>query len=167
DERLRDWFASVWERVTLGKSRYTATTSGFVPGKVVGALALSGAPRYVEWLREECYTQDGYKRVPRCVLNGDEAVWRAFLTGYNATDGLKSAPTTYTYKNFKTNSAVLAMGLWWLAKKALKQDLCLNVDVGPPERPGPFYSINLRSPHPQGNKGAHLRKDLSEVKRIV
>ncbi len=167
DARLRNWFAGVWERVTLGKSRYTATTSGFVPGKIVGALALSGAPHYLQWLRDECYTSDGYKRVPRCVLNGDEAVWRAFLTGYNATDGLKSAPTKYYYKNFKTNSPVLAMGLWWLAKKALKQELCLNVETGPPERPGPFYSMNLRSPNPQGNKGAHLRKDLSEVKRIV
>lgn len=166
DARLREWFAGVWERVTLGKSRYSATTSGFVPGKIVGSLALSGAPHYLAWLRDECYTADGYKRVPRCVLNGDEAVWRAFLTGYNATDGLKSAPTIYKYKNFKTNSPVLAMGLWWIAKKALKQDLCLNVEVGPPERPGPFYSMNLRSPNP-GNKGAHLRKDLSEVKRVV
>jgi len=167
DARLRNWFAGVWERVTLGTSTYHPSTSGFVPGKIVGALALSAAPRYVEWLRDECYTSEGYKRVPRCVLNGDEAIWRAFLTGYNATDGLKSSPTTYTYKNFKTNSPVLAMGLWWLAKKALNQELCLNVDVGPPERPGPFYSMNLRSPNPQGNKGAHLRKDLSEVKRIV
>lgn len=166
DERLRNWFGGVWERVTLGSSRYTATTSGFVPGKIVGALALS-APRYIEWLREECYTDDGYKRVPRCVLNGDEAVWRAFLEGYNATDGLKAAPTTYRYKNFKTNSPVLAMGLWWMAKKALNQDLCLNVEVGPPERPGPFYSMNLRSPNVKGDNGAHLRKDLSEVKRIV
>ncbi len=167
DARLRDYFAGVWERVTLGKSTYTATKSGFVPGKVVGALALSGAPRYIEWLREECYTREGYKRVPRCILNGNEAIWRAFLEGYNATDGLKAGHCTHRYKNFKTNSPVLAMGLWWLAKKALGQELVLNVEVGPPERPGPFYSLNLRSPKPLGNKGAHLRKDLSEVKRVV
>jgi GDPmannose 4,6-dehydratase len=59
------------------------------------------------------------------------------------------------------------MGLWWLAKKALGQELVLNVEVGPAERPGPFYSLNLRSPKPQGDKGAHLRKDLREVKRVV
>jgi GDPmannose 4,6-dehydratase len=144
-----------------------ATTSGFVPGKVVGALALRGAPRYIEWLRDECYTSEGYKRVPHCVLNGDEAVWRAFLEGYNATEGLKAGNGTYRYKNFKTNSPVLAMGLWWLAKKALKQDLVLNVEAGPEERPGPFYSLNLRSPNPQGRKGAQMRKDLREVKRVV
>ena len=32
-------------------ARYTPTTSGFVPGKIVGALALNGAPTFVEWLR--------------------------------------------------------------------------------------------------------------------
>jgi GDPmannose 4,6-dehydratase len=166
DARLREIFAGAWKRVTCGDARYTPTTSGFVPGKIIGALALSVAPTFVEWLRSECYTESGYKRIPRVVLNGDEAVWRAFLCGYNQTDGLKAGNGTYKYKNFKTNSPVLAMGLWWMAKRALKQETVLNVEVGPPERPGPFYSINLRSPR-EGNKGAHLRRDLSEVKRVV
>jgi len=160
-------FAQVWERQTLGNARYSATSSGFRPDSVVGALALNGAPRFLEWLREECYTRDGYKRVPRVVLNADEAVWRAFLEGYNATDGLKAGNATHRYKNFKTNSPVLAMGLWWMTRKALGQEVVLNVDVGPAERPGPFYSMNLRSPNSVGNKGAHLRKDLAEVKRVV
>jgi len=164
---LRGYFAGVWERQTLGSTSYNATTSGFVQGRVVGALALNGAPRFLEWLREECYTKEGFKCVPRIVLNGDEAVWRAFLEGYNATDGLKAGNGTYRYKNFKTNSQVLAMGLWWMASKALGQELVLNVEEGPAARPGPFYSINLRSPNPHGAKGAHLRKDLREVKRIV
>ena len=167
DARLREYFSGAWERVTMGSTSYSDTSSGFVSTGVVGALALNGAPEYVEWLRRECYTKDGYKRVPRCVLNGDEAVWRAFLEGYNATDGLKSSPTTYRYKNFKTNSPMLALGLWWMARKALNQEICLNVDVGPAERPGPFYSLNLRSPNCLGAKGAHLRKDLREVKRVV
>ncbi len=166
DARLRSYFAEVWERQTLGYTTYSATSSGFVEGRTVGALALNGAPRFLEWLREECYTSCGLKRVPRVVLNGDEAVWRAFLEGYNATDGLKAGNGKYRYKNFKTNSAVLAMGLWWMARKALGQDLVLDVDHGPPERPGPFYSLNLRSPNAVGEKGAHLRRDLSEVKRI-
>ena len=164
---LRAAFGEVWKRVTCGDVRYSETTSGFIPGKVVGALMLKGAPTYVEWLRSECYTQSGHKRVPRVVLNGGVDVWRAFLAGYNSTDGLKAGPGTYTYKNFKTNSPVLAMGLWWMAKRALQQETVLNVEVGPPERPGPFYSINLRSPNVQGNKGAHLKRDLAEVKRVV
>jgi len=167
DSHVRGAFAEVWKRVTCGDVRYSPTTSGFVEGKIIGALALVGAPTFVEWLRSECYTESGHKRVPRIVLNGDEGVWRAFLSGYNQTDGLKAGHGTYLFKNFKTNSPVLAMGLWWMAKRALGQDLVLNVEVGPAERPGPFYSINLRSPNPVGNKGAHLRRDLAEVKRIV
>ncbi|GAC1503357.1 MAG: hypothetical protein NVS1B14_08690 [Vulcanimicrobiaceae bacterium] len=167
DERLRNFFAEVWERQTLGAARYTPSSSGFVPGRIVGALALSGAPRFVEWLRDECYTSDGYKRVPRIVLNADAAAWRAFLEGYNATDGLKANRCTYRYRNFKTNSPVLAMGLWWMTRKALNQDVVLNVEIGPPARPGPFYSMNLRTSNEVGAKGAHLRKDLREVKRVV
>jgi GDP-D-mannose dehydratase len=163
---LRAAFADVWKRVTCGNVRYAESTSGFIPGRVVGALLLSGAPTYVEWLRSECYTEDGYERVPRVVLNGGIEIWRAFLAGYNSTDGLKAGNGAYAYKNFKTNSAVLAMGLWWMAKRALGQETVLNVEVGPPERPGPFYSINLRSPG-ANNKGAHLKRDLAEVKRVV
>jgi len=165
--RLRETFADAWRRVTCGDVTYRPSTSGFEPGKIVGALALNAAPRFTQWLREECYTETGHKRIPRVVLNGDEAVWRAFLTGYNQTDSLKAGQGACTFKNFKTNSPVLAMGLWWLAKRALGQDLVLSVDVGPPARPGPFYSINLRSPNVPGNKGAHLKRDLAEVKRVV
>jgi GDPmannose 4,6-dehydratase len=167
DETMRREFAEAWAAETQGFTTYSATTSGFVPGKVIGSLALNGDRDMLTWLYDECYTVDGHKRIPKVILNGSVEVWRAFLAGYNAADGLKSAPTTYEFKNFKTNSAVLAMGLWWIAKSALGQDLVLNVEVGPAERPGPFYSINLRSPNPQGNKGAHLRKDLRDVKRIV
>ena len=167
NSQLRAAFADVWKRVTCGDARYTPSSSGFVPGRIVGALALKGAPTFVEWLRSECYTESGHKRIPRLVLNGDEATWRAFLSGYNASDGLKAGNGTYTYKNFKTNSPVLAMGLWWMAKRALRQETVLNVEVGPPERPGPFYSINLRSPNRVGDKGAHLRRDLAEVTRVV
>ncbi len=160
---IRNYFGDCWQRVTCGTTTYSKSTSGFTGG-VVGALALNGAPTYVEWLHRECYTEGGYKCVPRVVLNAGPEVWRAFLAGYNATDGLKAGNAT---KNFKTNSAVLAMGLWWMAKHALGQETVLNVDVGPAERPGPFYSINLRTPNAVGGKGAHLRKDLREVKRVV
>ncbi|HET9030049.1 MAG TPA: GDP-mannose 4,6-dehydratase [Candidatus Aquilonibacter sp.] len=118
-----------------------------------GALALDAKTRLSEWLAEECYTADGYQRVPRVILNASEETWLAFLEAFNVTDGVK------------TDSPVLAMGLWWMARKALGQELVLNIDRGPEERPGPFYSLNLRTPNPS-NKGAHLRKDLREVKRV-
>jgi GDPmannose 4,6-dehydratase len=168
NEQLRERFGTIWGRQTAGCATYTSVTSGFVLGRTTGALALNGAPRFVEWLRKECYTEDGYKRVPRIVLNAGRRTWRSFLEGYNAADGLKANPhIAHPFKNFKTNSPALALGLWWMARKALKQECVLNVDVGPPERPGPFYSINLRSPNRIGKMGAHLRKDLRDVKRIV
>ena len=163
---LRQFFGDCWQRVTCGFTSYSATTSGFT-GNVVGSLVLNGAPTYIAWLQSECYTESKHKRVPRVILNAGPEIWRAFLAGYNATDGLKAGKCKYLYKNFKTNSPVLAMGLWWMTKHALGQDTVLNVEVGPVERPGPFYSINLRSPNAVGNKGAHLRKDSREVKRIV
>jgi GDPmannose 4,6-dehydratase len=166
NESLRALFSDRWQRQTLGFTSFSPTSSGFRAGATVGALALNGAPRFVEWLREECYTREGHKRVPRIILNADEDAWLAFLEGYNATDGLKAGSGAYKFKNFKTNSPVLAMGLWWMSRIALKQDCVLNVDVGPAERPGPFYSINLRSPNARG-LGAHLRSDLRVVKRIV
>jgi GDPmannose 4,6-dehydratase len=167
NEMLRTLFANAWRRQTLGSTTYSPTSSGFVPGGVVGALALNGAPRFIEWLRDECYTRTGHKRVPRLILNADESVWRAFLEGYNATDGLKAGRGAHTFKNFTTNSPTLAMALWWMARKALRQECVLNVDVGPSARPGPFYSINLRSPNAVGKVGTHLRTDLRVVKRVV
>jgi GDPmannose 4,6-dehydratase len=165
DQRLRGFFAEAWQRQTLGYTTFSATSAGFRKGGI--ALALNGAPQFLEWLYDECYTSDGSKRVPGVILNADEAVWRAFLEGYNATDGLKAGNATHRYKNFKTNSPVLAMGLWWMTRKALGQDVVLNVDPGPADRSEPSYSMNLRSPNAVGKLGAHLRKDLAEVKRVT
>jgi len=166
DFQLRRKFAETWKQVTCGSSRETYGSSGFVPGRTVGALALKGATPFVHWLREVCYTEDGKKRVPAIVLNADEQIWIAFLEGYNATDGLKAGNARYLFKNFKTNSPTLAMGLWWMTRKSLDQDVVLNVEVGPPERPGPFYSMNLRTPKISAI-GRHLRRDLAEVKRTT
>jgi len=166
DIALRRRFAETWRQVACGWTSETHGGSGFAPGNTVGALALNGAAAFAQWLRDACYTDDGFKRVPSIVLNADPEMWVAFLEGYNATDGLKAGNARYQFKNFKTNSPTLAMGLWWMARKALDQDMVLNVDVGPPERPGPYYSMNLRTPVIAG-RGAHLRRDLAEVKRVV
>ncbi len=166
DGALRQRFAVTWQRVARGWVTGSQTSSGFRPGTTVGALALNGAAAFTAWLHEICYTDDGKKRVPCNVLNAEEQVWTWFLDGYNATDGLKRGNARYGFKNFKTNSPVLAMGLWWLARKALGVELVLNIDEGPHDRPGPYYAINLRTPVITG-KGRHLRRDLAEVKRVT
>ncbi|HEV2037706.1 MAG TPA: GDP-mannose 4,6-dehydratase, partial [Candidatus Eremiobacteraceae bacterium] len=166
DFSLRQRFGRTWQQVTCGWTGEAWSGSGFNPGATVGNLALNGNAAFVAWLRDVCYTDSGHKRVPAIVLNADEQTWVSFLEGYNATDGLKAGNARYQFKNFKTNSPVLAMGLWWLTRKALDQDIVLNVDIGPGERPGPYFSMNLRTPFISG-KGQHLRGDLAEVKRVV
>ena len=164
DIGLRRKFEHVWQQVAYGWASETYGASGFIIGRTVGALALNGSAAFARWLRQACYTDGGDKRVPAIVLNGDEQTWVAFLEGYNATDGLKSGNARYPFKNFKTNSPALATGLWWLASKALGQQPILNIDVGPPERPGPYYSMNLRTPLITG-QGRAPRRDRAEVKR--
>ncbi|MBI3253025.1 MAG: GDP-mannose 4,6-dehydratase [Candidatus Omnitrophica bacterium] len=68
----------------------------------------------------------------------------AFLKGYNLTDGLKSNPCTYEFKNFKTNSATLAMGVWYLIDQTIQQRINLTVETKEDGRI--FYSLNLLSP---------------------
>ena len=97
-----------------------------------------------EWLRAvDIYNGDRTKRVPKIVLNSEVPVMFAFLRGYNLTDGLKSNPCTYEFKNFKTNSATLAMGLWYLIDKTTKQAINLTVETKDDGRI--FYSLNLLS----------------------
>ena len=80
--------------------------------------------------------------------------------GFNAGDGLKSTPCTYEFQSFKTNSAVLAAGLYWLALTTLNQRAIICV-YQREERA--YYQVNLNSPAVPGNKGEHLRQPLEEV----
>ncbi len=160
------YFGDRGQRATGGTTTDSANTSGFA-GQVAGALALNGAPAHLDWLQRECYTDAQQKRVPRAVLNAGPECWRAFLAGYDATDGRKAGDKSYLDTSFKTDSPVLAMGLWWMVKHALRHDTVLNVEAGSDERRGPFYSINPHSPNAAGGNGAPLRRDRSEVKRVV
>jgi GDPmannose 4,6-dehydratase len=164
DAPLRAHFGDCRQHVTCDATSSGATTSGFT-GRVVGALALDGGPTYLEWLEQQCCTESNHKRVPRVILNAGLECWRAFLAGYRAADGLKTGNGSFKSDDFKTDSPVLAMGLWWMAKHALGQETVLNVEAGGAERPGLCYAIDLRSPV-AGNTG-QLRRELSEVKRVV
>jgi GDPmannose 4,6-dehydratase len=84
----------------------------------------------------------------------------AFLRGFHAGDGLKKANGIYEYKGFKTASAVMAAGLYWLALNTLNQRAIICVE----DRDGRvYYQINLNSPSRQGEKGQHLRRPLEQV----
>lgn len=144
DEKLRNRFTELWGKVAGGKVNYYPSKSGFNPENTVGYLGLSGNNSYLHSL--DLYTSDRKKRVPKKVLNASPQVQLAFLRGYNATDGLKKNKCTYEFKNFKTNSATLAMGLIYLIECTTKQKY--NLTVEKPEKPWYhiYYSINLLSP---------------------
>jgi len=141
DLKVMDIMKSLWLKLGLGDIRVENYKTEY--GKTNRAN-LNGNSAYLKYLRDEIYTFDGYKKVPDRVLNSPTEIKLAFLMGYNLTDGLKAAPTTYPFKNFKTNSAVLAQGLLYLISQTTKQDFNITFE-NDPKHYG-YYSINLLSP---------------------
>ncbi len=158
-ERVRE----AWRKLTGGSTSARLGRSGFEGGRPAIQLDLTGSPAFCGWLRTQLYTLRAHKRVPFRILNAQAPARRAFLEGYNAGDGLAAGHGTYLFQSFKTNSAALAQGLWWLARVTLSQRTILCVE----EREGRlYYQINLNSPNPIGQKGAHLRLPLEEVVKV-
>lgn|GEM_PF-90713 len=155
---IRNHFTSLWKLVTGGTTVYYPSESGFKNGKIVGQLRLAGGN---DWLRNlDIYNRDRTKRVPRSVLNASVAVMFAFLKGYNMADGLKENLCTYEFRNFKTNSATLAMGLWFLIERTTHQDINLTLEAKNDGRI--FYSLNILSPVDNTVK-EHAVKELVSV----
>ena len=164
DLSLVERVEGLWRKLTGGATSSRLGRSGFERGTSAIQLDLTGSPSYCGWLRDQLYTRGGHKRVPYRVLNAGRDARSAFLEGYNAGDGLAAGHGNYLFKSFKTNSATLAQGLWWLAHVTLSQRTILCVE----EREGRlYYQINLNSPNPVGAKGAHLRLPLPEVVKVM
>jgi len=150
---FRDRFNTLWQKITGGWTKYHSNKSGFCDN-IVGQLVLNGGN---DWLRKiDIYNKDKTKRIPRLVLNSSPNIMLAFLRGYNACDGLKANPCTYEFRNFKTNSATLAMGLWYLIECTTKQDINLTVETKPDGRI--FYSLNLLTTTDNALKEATIRE---------
>jgi GDPmannose 4,6-dehydratase len=159
DAALRLRLAELWSRVFLGTTSESTLPSGWNPNRKVHPLALRGVPGIGHWLRDQLYTKTGHKQVPPIVLNADAPAQQAFLRGYYAGDGLKRGKGL----SVKTNSPVLAQGLFWLYQ--LDGQIC---SVYAEHRNGRvYYQLNVPSPVPVGAKGAHLREDPAEVRRVV
>ncbi len=169
DRSLLNRVQALWEACAGGWVSDSPGVSGFT-GEPTGGLRLNAERGMLHYLWDILYTADRHKRVPRVVLNADAAAWRAFLSGYNAGDGLKAGYGDREFKNFKTASPPLAAGLWWMASRTLDQKPTLNIDFvrrGPfGEREYAYYSINL-GVEGGPKKGRHLLKPLGEVKTIV
>jgi GDPmannose 4,6-dehydratase len=159
DEGLRFYITQLWSKLFLGRATGHLLPSGWNPDRSVEHVRLVGARGAYAWLREQLYTPTGLKQVPPLVLNANAEARRAFLDGYYAGDGLKRG----NGQAVKTNSAVLAQGLYWL--------YCLEgqpASVYAEQRAGKtYYQLNLPSAVRVGAKGQHLRRDRAEVRRVV
>lgn len=160
DEALLERVAASWRKLTGGNSSRSIGASGFEGGSDVIQLRLNGNREYGRYIYHSLYSRSGHKRIPKRIINACESERLAFLQGFNAGDGLKSTPCTYEFQGFKTASAVMAAGLYWLAVTTLQQRAIICTE----DREGRlYYQVNLNSPQVPGNKGQHLRRPLAEV----
>ena len=159
DEGLRLRMTQLWSKLFMGRATASTLRSGWDPDKTVEHLRLVGAPSATAWLREQLYTRTGLKQVPPLILNAAAAARDAFLEGYYAGDGLKRG----NGESVKTNSAVLAQGLYWLYALDGRR-----ASVYAEQRAGrTYYQLNLPSAVRVGAKGQHLRRDPAEVRKVV
>jgi GDPmannose 4,6-dehydratase len=157
DESLQRRVAELWSRLFLGSARFSEAASGLGPGRG-GQTYLSGAGvAAVQWLRFQLYSDDGFKRVPVLVLNAPLHIQAVYLNGYYAGAGLKAG----NGESIRTNSALLAQGLFWLyANQGRVASVYLEQRSG-----RSYYQLNLPTANPVGEKGQHLCKLASEVRR--
>ncbi len=159
DEGLRLRISQLWSKLFLGRAAGSTLRSGWNPDKPVEHLRLTGAPSATAWLREQLYTRTGLKQVPPLILNADAAARRAFLDGYYAGDGLKRG----NGESVKTDSAVLAQGLYWLYTLEGRP-----ASVYAEQRDHrTYYQLNLPAPVRVGGRGQHLRRDPAEVRKVA
>jgi len=157
DSALRERVAELWSRLFLGTTTTWFSKSGFLPNNAVGQLNLNGGGALCEWLRQQLYTSDGFKKVPMLVLNATPEIQISYLNAYYAGDGLKAG----NGDSIKTNSSTLAQGLCWLY---YQQGRTCSIYT---ERRGEhvYYQLNISSENNQG-KGQHLRKEPAEIRKI-
>ena len=159
DHTLRFRLLQLWSKLFLGSGSESLLPSGWNPDRTVEHLRLKGVSRGVAiWLRDQLYTRTGLKRVPTPVLNADASARRAFLVGYYAGDGLKRG----NGDSVKTNSPVLAQGVYWLYTQEGRPASVYTEQRG--DRT--YYQLNLPTAVPVGAKGAHLRRDPAEVRTV-
>jgi GDPmannose 4,6-dehydratase len=144
DDELRSYLNDMWCSVTHGYTTESESVSGFKPENKVQYLSLNGGNDYLRTL--DIYTSHREKRIPKKILNASREAQFAFLRGYNYCDGLKKNKCAYEFKNFKTNSATLAQGLYYLASKLLNQEMNITLEQKAADPTKLYYSINLLSP---------------------
>jgi hypothetical protein len=118
---------------------------------------------FLDKVGRDFYDEFKCKRVPKKILNSSIEIQRAFLVGYNDSDGLKKNKTIYQFKNFKTNSSTLASGLLFLLKRVTGQEYNINVEyLFNHKKWRNYYSINLLS-----DSDKSLRKSVEKYEKVL
>ena len=167
---IRDRFEYLWSLVTGGYCKYYPSISEF-SNKIVGRLDLYGGTEFVKKYKTEIYSlctdifQHKYKKIPAIILNSSIDIMEAFLIGYNACDGLKKNKCQYNFKNFKTNSPILASGLLFLISKVTGQKYNITIEESYKyNKQQLYYSINLLSDRTNSTNKYVIVKDLLNKK---
>ena len=148
-EEIRNYCISLFEKICnkYGKElkwKYYPSRSGFNREKIVGYIDFINSRWFIN--RKDLYNEDRTKRIPKNILNTTIENKFAFLKGYNSAYGLKSNKCVYLFKNFKTNSAVLACGLIYLLNSTTKQEYNITLKRKVDKDIIRFYySINILS----------------------
>lgn len=155
DKILQQRFRDLWKIVTedTQELRSQEIESGFKKGNFVTQILFSSKSSNI--IKYQIYNKDKTKRIPIQILNASKEIQLAFLKGYNKCDGLKKGYGNYEFKSFKTNSATLAQGLWYLTDRLLpNQRKTLNIEFKK-ELKRIYYVINF---------GSELNYDLKQNK---
>jgi GDP-D-mannose dehydratase len=121
----------------------------------------SPATRLANYLRGEIYTHNGFKRIPRIILNSTKETCIGFLRGFNQGDGLvaSSYSPKREFRQFTTESPTLCLGLCYLVHSALGLGYSVSYED---RRDKGYYHIYIHSQNPGGE---HLEKKKGIVKK--
>ncbi len=155
NKEIIETIKNLWTKIGLGTTSVRTFKTEY--GKST-QIRLNGNCDYLRNLFSQIYTSDGFKKVPDRILNSNMETKLAFLEGYNCCDGLKSNPCRYLFKNFKTNSIVLAQGLLFLIANTTKQEFNINFEED--KRYYGYYSINFLSPKETTDKETKVKELL-------
>ena len=164
DEIIRNYCIELFEKICKKynkecKHYYYPSKSGFNREKIVEYINFTSASWYLK--RSDIYNEDKTKRIPKIILNANKENKIAFLKGYNKADGLKANKCVYEFKNFKTNSGVLASGLIYLLENTTKQEYNINLERKVDKDIIRFYySINILSNSRFSKRNSHEKREI-------
>jgi GDP-D-mannose dehydratase len=164
DENMRNYCIELFEKICKKynkecKHHYYPSKSGFNREKIVGYINFTFSSWYLK--RSDIYNEDKTKRIPKIILNTNKENKIAFLKGYNKADGLKANKCVYEFKNFKTNSGVLASGLIYLLENTTKQEYNINLERKVDKDIIRFYySINILSNSRFSKRNSHEKREI-------